>query len=46
LVLRFFAWIILSGWVRRRVRHPAARSAMALVAREVGREKLAIELEN
>lgn len=46
LLLRAFAGIVLSEWVRRRVRHPAARSALALVAREVGRIDLATELEN
>jgi hypothetical protein len=46
LMLRFFASIILSSWVRKRVRHPAARAAMALVAHEVGRHDLATELEN
>ena len=46
LLVRGFAAVVLSGWIRRRVRHPAARAALALVAREVGRFDLAAELEN
>jgi hypothetical protein len=45
LLVRGFAAIVLSGWVIRRVRHPAARAALALIAREVGRHDLATELE-
>lgn len=46
LLVRGFAAIVLSPWVIRRVRHPAARAALALVAHEVGRHELANELEN
>jgi len=46
LLLRLFAKPLLSQWVRRRVRHPAARSVLALIAREVGRHDLAADLEN
>lgn len=45
-LVRGFAAIVLSSWVLRRVRHPAARAALALVAHEVGRHELAAELEN
>ena len=45
LLVRGFAAIVLSRWVLRRVHHPAARAALALVAREVGRHDLAAELD-
>lgn len=45
LLLRIVASVILSRAIRRRVKHPAARSALAVVAREVGKPQIAEELE-
>jgi hypothetical protein len=45
LLARMVAWVILAPWVRRRVRHRVARMALAVVARDVGRNDVAAELE-
>lgn len=45
LFLRAVAFVVLSRWVRNRVRHPAVRSALAVIARDVGRTDLASELD-
>lgn len=44
-VARLAATVILRPWIRRRVRHPLARSAVAMLAREVGRRDIADEME-
>ena len=44
-VARLAAWLLLSRWVLARARHPTARAALAILAREVGRNDLADGLE-
>jgi len=46
LLVRGLAVVLLSKWVLRRVNHPAARISLSILARDVGREDLATELEN
>jgi len=45
LALRLAAFVILSRWALKRVRHPALRAALANLARQTGRADLARELE-
>jgi hypothetical protein len=45
LALRAVAAVILSSWVRRRVRHQSVRAVLATVAYQVGRSDIAAELE-
>ena len=39
LMLRLVAWILLSGWMLRRVRHPQVLAMLRGLAREANREK-------
>jgi len=45
LLLRIVAFVVLSRWVLKRVRHPSVRATLAAIARQVGRDDLAADLE-